>query len=234
MAVHFQGPVLNKDRPVIGARGFFSEMPVGCDPDYVVAQNDFLFSQDYDASDWVVTETQVGATQAIAADAVNGALLLTNSAADDDVVQLQSAEEWLKLAAGKKLWFETKLQISDVTESDFFVGLATTDTSIIAGTTDCVGFRKLDGVATPVAITEDNTSETTTTLAAMTAATDVVLGFYWDGVGSVHFYVNRNWVATHTANIEQTNKLALTFCLQNGEAAAKTMQIDYFFVCKQR
>jgi hypothetical protein len=235
MASHFKGPVKNAVQGNLGLREFFEDLPVGLGPEVVQYFNDFLFAQNYSASDWVVTETQAGATQAIAADELNGALLLTNDAGDDDVCQLQSAEEWCKLSAGKQLWFETKLKISDATQSDIFVGLATTDTSIIAGTTDSVGFRKLDGSTSVASITEDNTTETTTAgVHTIVADTYVTLGFHWNGVNQVKFFVNRSLAATHTANIEQTNKLAVTFTLQNGEAVAKTMTIDYIYVAQER
>lgn len=233
MATRFLGPVKNREK-LDSSRGWFSNLPVGKGPEVVEYFNDFLVSQDYAAGDWVVTETQAGATQAIAADVVNGALLLTNSAADDDVNQLQGAEEWLKLSSGKKLWFEAKIQTSDATQSDLFIGLATTDTSIVAGTTDSCGFRKTDGDPALIAVTEDNTTETTTTLADMADATWVTLGFYWDGASSVSFYVDRALVATHTSNIEQTNALALTLTLQNGEAVAKTLTVDYVYVAQER
>lgn len=233
MPTRFTGPVLNPNKSQ-GAREWFSNLPTSEDPDYVVYWNDFLTAQDYAATDWVVTETQAGATQAIAADEVGGAILLTNSAGDDDVNQLQSAEEFVKLAVGKRLWMEARVKISDATQSDLFIGLATTDASIIAGTTDSVGFRKLDGSTTLSSITEDNTTETTNTAATVVADTYMKLGFYWDGVNAVKFFVDRNLVATHTANIEQTNKLAVTVTLQNGEAVAKTLTVDYVYVGMER
>lgn len=233
MPTRFTGPVLNRER-FDNTRAWFSNLPMHGNPDLVQYFNDFLFAQNYSASDWVVTETDSAATEVITADELNGALTLTNTAADDDIVQLQSAEEWFKMSVGKRAWFETKLKVSDATQSDFFVGFATTDTTIIAGTTDSVGFRKTDGAATLVSLTEDNTSETTNTAATVADATYVTLGFYWDGASSVRFYVNRSLVSTHTATIEQTNKLALTFTLQNGEAVAKTMIIDYIYAAMER
>jgi len=233
MALHFTGPILQSEKSG-GSRQWYSNLPVGEDPSYVSSFNDFLFSQNYAAADWVVTETQAGATQAIAADELNGALLLTNSAADDDVNQLQSTEEAFRLTAGKKMWFECKMKISDATQSDFYIGLATTDTTIIAGTTDSIGFRKLDGSATVSSITEDATVETTNTANTIVTDTYVTYGFYWDGSAKVEFSVDRALTATHTTNIEQTNKLALTFTLQNGEAVAKNLTIDYYYITMER
>lgn len=235
MATRHLGPVQNREK-FDGPRAWFSNLPVGAgtEPDLIQYFNDFLFAQNYAAADWVVTETQAGATQAIAADVVGGALALVNSAADDDVNQLQSAEEWFKLTVGKQAWFECKFKVSDATQSDLYVGFATTDTTIIAGTTDSVGFRKSDGSTTLQSLTEDNTTETANTAVTMADDTYVTVGFHWDGKSLVRFYVNRGLVATHSTNIETTNKLALTLCLQNGEAAAKTLTVDYVYVALER
>jgi hypothetical protein len=238
MATHFTGPVRNRAR-VDGDRAFFSNLPVGHEPDLIEYFNDFLFSKDYVAADWVVTETDAGATQAIAADVTGGALLLTNTATENDILQLQSAEEWFKLTSGKRAWFECRFKVSDATEQDLFIGFATTDTSIIAGTTDSIGFRKLDGSTSLLSITEDNTSETTNAAATLADDTFVTVSFYYDGQSSVSFYLkdsagNRNLTATHTSNIEVTNKLALTFTLMAGEGAAETMSIDYVYVALER
>lgn len=236
MAVRFTGPVLNRERLAgdADARAWFSNLPVGISPDHVVYFNDFLMAQDYAGGDWVVTETDSGATEALAADELNGALLITNTAGATDVVQLQSAEEWFKLSSGKRAWFETKLKLSEVTEIAAFVGFCTTDTTVIAGTTDSVGFRTVDGSAALTSLTEDNTTETTNTVATLVDATYVTLGFYWDGISRVYFFVNRSLKATHSTNIEQTNKLALTLCVTNGEAVAKTLTVDYLYAAMER
>jgi hypothetical protein len=190
---------------------------------------------DYSASDWTLTETDAGATQAVKADHLGGALALTNTNTEDHIVQIQSAEEWIKLSAGKRVWFETRVKMDNVGQNDGFLGFATTDTTILAGTTDSVGFRWVDESAAVTAVTEDNTSETTTSsVHTWVAAAYATLGFYWDGVSAVRFYVNRALVATHTANIEQTNQLALTVTMQAGAAAVDVMDIDYLYVAMER
>ncbi len=229
----FTGPIKNMSKSG-GLRQWFQGLPMGVEPDLCESFNDFLFSKDYVAADWVVTETDAGATEAITADELNGALTITNTAGVADLVQLQSAEECWKMSAGKQLWFETKLKYSEATEIGLFIGLSTTDTTPLV-TTDSVGFRKADGTAAMHTVTEDNTTETTTAaVATLVAATYVTLGFHWDGISTVRFFVNRSLVATHTSNIEQTNKLALTFNLTNGEAVAKTLIIDYYYIAQER
>lgn len=233
MGSHFKGPVQNK-AVEDGDRSWFSELPVGKGPEIVELYNDFLVASDYAAGNWVVSETDAGATQAIAADELNGALLLTNTAGEADVLGLQSAEEFFKMSAGKRAWFETKLKVSaDSSLHNLTVGFMTTDTTPLA-TTDSVGFRKVAASSSILALTEDNTTETTTAVGTLADATYVTLGFYWDGINKVRFYVDRALKATHATNIEQTNKLALTISMTNASAAADTITIDYIYVAMER
>lgn len=236
--MRIRGPVKNVDRSGVAERDWFRNLPIGQEPDYVVYFNDFIKEADYAAADWTITTVELGAgaaTEALAADELGGALLITNDAADNDSDELQLTQDNWKLSAGKRLWWEMRVKVSDATQSDLFLGLATTDTTLIAGTTDSVSFRKDDGSASLYFVTEDNTTETSTTgVATLANDTYVRLGFYWDGISRVRAYVNRALVATHTANIEQTNKMAISMALQNGEAAAKTMTVDYIYCCMER
>lgn len=233
MSTKFTGPVLNRER-FDGSRAWFSNLPVNGNPDLVTYFNDFLVAGNYSASDWVVTETNGAATQGIAADVLNGALALVNTNTEDHVNQIQMAEEWIKLSSGKRVWFETKVKLDNVGQNDGLIGFSTTDTTPLV-TTDCVGFRWADESAAVESITEDNTSETVTAAVhTWVAATYVTLGFYWDGVSAVRFFVDRALVSTHTATIEQTNQLALVYNLQAGAAVADTMTIDYIYVAMER
>lgn len=236
MATHFTGPVLQTELSR-GNREWFSNLPVTSGPDYCVYFNDFLVAQDYAASDWVVTTTEAGAgdaTEAIAADELNGALLLTNDAADNDLDALQSAEEFVACLPGKRMWFETRLKISDADQIDLFVGLSITDTTALASTDQC-GFLLVDGSAALSAVSLKNSSGTTTaSVATLADDTYVRLGFYYDGVSKIKYFVNRGLVAEHTTGVPDDENLAITIHLQNGEAVAKTATIDYFYVCQER
>ena len=78
----------------------------------------FTDFDEYHAVNWTVTETQAGATQALA-NVDGGVLLLTNSAADNDLNALQKVGESFKFEAGKKLFFKARFAVSDATQSDF-------------------------------------------------------------------------------------------------------------------
>jgi hypothetical protein len=64
------------------------------------------YMEDFDyyvAGDWTVTETDAGATEALA-DGDGGLLLLTNTAADNDLVAMQKKGNSFTFTAGKKLF----------------------------------------------------------------------------------------------------------------------------------
>jgi predicted glycoside hydrolase/deacetylase ChbG (UPF0249 family) len=65
--------------------------------------------------------------------------------------------------------------------------------------------------------------------------TFITLGFNYDG-GSVMEYCVNGVVAGTSAvtNLPDDEDLAISFALQNGEAVAKTMTVDYIFVAKER
>lgn len=196
--------------------------------------NDF---DTYVAGDWVVTETQAGATQALTA-GDGGLLLLTNSAADDDLVALQKTPAAFTFTAGKKTFFSARLQVSDATQSDFVVGLQVVDTTPL-DVTDGVYFLKADGAATVSFICrKDATTGSTSAsaIATVASATDTTFAFFYDGVDQVYYAVNGvplgSLVAT-SAFLPDAN-CTISFAIQNGEAVAKTMTVDWVFAAKER
>lgn len=236
MPTRLQGPLLNTEL-ARGEREWFSNMPLSSSPDYCVYFNDFLAAQDYAAADWVITTTEAGAgdaTEALAADERFGALLITNDDADNDLDSLQLTEESWKLEAGERLWLEFRAKVSDADQCDLFLGLNITDTTAL-DTSDRVGFQIDDGNASILCKTEKDSTETSTD-SGLDAAdnTYVKLGIYWDGISAVKFFVNRALVATHTSNVPDDENLCVTMLLQNGEAAAKTLTVDYIYVCAER
>lgn len=202
--------------------------------------NYHTFFQDFDtftAAEWTVTETQAGATQALTA-GDNGLLLLTNSAADDDLNAIQKLPAAWLLEAGKRLYFRCRFKVSDATQSDFVIGLQVVDTTPL-DVTDGIYFLKTDGAATVDFICRKNaTTGSTSASAVATVVSDtfVSLGFYYDGVSKVVYEVNGTPLgaldasSTYLPDIITTVSLAI----QNGEAVAKTMTIDYVFVAKER
>ncbi len=192
--------------------------------------------------DWTITTVEAGAGSAseVLDDAVGGVLKITNDDADNDSDQFQKIGEAFKLAAGKPLYFEARLKVSDVTQSDVLVGLCITDTAMIAGISDGVYFRSDDGDANLDFVTGKNTTETAAdTGVDLSDDTWIVAGFYFDGAGRVTPFVGTNpgdltAYTAHTANIPDDEELTPSFAIQNGEAAATTMYVDYIRVIQKR
>lgn len=196
--------------------------------------NDF---DTYTAGDWVVTETQAGATQALTA-GDGGWLLLTNTAADNDLIALQKTPAAFSFTAGKKAFFKARFKVSDATQSDVVFGLQVVDTTPL-DVTDGIYFLKADGAATVDFICRKNaTTGSTSASAVATLANDtfVELAFFYDGVDRVFYAVDGTVGGSLDASSSYLPDTITTvsFAIQNGEAVAKTMTIDYVYAAIER
>lgn len=187
----------------------------------------------YLAGEWVVTETGV-ATQVLA-NLDGGVLLITNDANDNDASFSQKVGESFLFETGKQLWFESIFQVDDATQSDFIMGLQILDTTPLA-VTDGVFFRKDDGDANiDFVVVKDSTATTTTAVTTVADDVDIKLGFYFDGVDKILIFVNGVALASSvTTNLPDDEVLTISYGIQNGEAAIKTMSIDSIFASKER
>ena len=193
------------------------------------------FMEDFDyylAADWVVTE--VGAATQALADADGGALLITNAAADNDSSFQQKVGESFTIETSRKAYFRARLAVSDALESDFLAGLQITDTTPLDAP-DGVWFQKDDDDALldvrhaiGAVVTED------LGIATVVDATFLTMEWYFDGISRIYYGVD----GTPLGFLEPANltaeELTVSFGIQNGEAVAKTMTVDYMFAAKER
>lgn len=208
-------------------------------PDPTQAHTWFDDFDQYVAADWTITETGTG-TRAVG-NLDNGILVVTNAAADDDANFLQwsgntnaaTVETW-KFVSGKPLWFKSRFKISDATQSDLVLGLAITDTTPLA-VSDGVYFLKEDGSTTLNLLVTKNSTSTTTAAATLADDTYVTVGFVYDGASRIDIYLNDVRVGSSvTTNLPDDEELTITFGIQNGEAVAKILSLDYIFVSAAR
>lgn len=195
-----------------------------------------VFFEDFDyytAADWTVTT--VGAATGALADEDGGVLLLTNAALDNDSEFYNKVGESFLFETGKKVWFEIRFKASDATQSDIVAGLQITDTTPL-DVTDGVFFQKDDGDTNiDFYVEKDNTATTATAVTTLADDTYIRLSFYYNGVDAVEYFVDGvRQGSLATTNLPDDEELTISFGIQNGEAVAKTMSIDYILAAKER
>ncbi len=187
----------------------------------------------YTAADWTITNT--GVSVIALADADGGNLSIATAGADDDASFFNKVGESFLFETGKKIWFKTRFKISDATQSDLVVGLQITDTTPL-DVTDGVFFRKDDGdTNVDFVVEKDNTATTSTAITTLSDDTFITLGFCYDGVSKILFFVDDVQLGSSvTTNLPDDEVLTISFGVQAGEAAAKTLTMDYVFAAKER
>ena len=160
----FKAPV-NYNKPSGRFTGRFPNMPMGVQllSDWVVHKFNFFRVADLPVTTvgWTITATGAGAAT-LTDDVFPPGVNLTNAAADNDSLELQftatdGTGEFLNPPTDCPIYFEIMLSLNDangddssVEQADVFVGLCTTDTTVIDGATDFIGFLKRD-------LTDDST-----------------------------------------------------------------------------
>lgn len=198
----------------------------------------------YVAADWTITETGTG-TRAVG-NLDNGILVITNGASDDDANFLQwsgstnaaTVETW-KWAASKPMWFKARMKVSDATQSDLVFGLQITDTTPL-DVSDGLFFIKSDGSTTLTFRAEKNDTASTVTTGTLANDTYFTAGFAYlpSTLGGPRLDVFFNDVRvgslTTFTNFPDDEELTISFGIQNGEAVAKILSLDYIAVSKER
>lgn len=216
--------------------------------DWNAARSDFftLFTDffTYTVGDWVITTTEAGAGSATEAlsSAAGGVLVITNDDADNDLDAFQWAGgagavvETFKFTAGKKLQFAARFKLLEVLQADLMIGLYITDTDPIGGVTDGIYFRKVDGDATLSLVAEKNSTESAVEVTDLVAGTFVTVEFYYDGSNArIIAYVNGAVAGSvPLTNAPDDEEIALSYVVQNGQAVANVLSIDYIGASQQR
>ncbi len=196
--------------------------------------------QGYTAGEWTLSENGNAGGTATLPDLVNGILLLTGvHVADNDDLQIQAKNDTLLCAANKPLWFEARVAASLVADTAMFIGAVVTDTSILAGWQDGVGFYKEDGAGDASLDFVSDADATPTTVAGVHTLvnnTFVNLAFGWDGTSLLMPFVNGTKGTAITTNINDDVPMAIAFMLavDDGAHPEPTMSIDYYDVWQLR
>lgn len=191
----------------------------------------------YTATDWTVTETQAGATQAIVANGDGGLLALTNTAADNDVNAIELVNKNFLLTTSKAAWFKTRLKVDSGALSDVLVGFVDT----MAALNPAYGiYLYRDAIAGTFRLSIENNGTVTNASADYTVAvsddTYYELAITYDpNTGKVVAWVNNSPVLSiSTLTNFPTVALAPAVGLRNGSAVARTLTVDYILAAKAR
>ena len=200
---------------------------------------------EYHSGIYTITTTEAGsgnASEEITSGA-GGQLLITNDNADNDLDFFQLKGESFKWDSSKRMFFSAKFKTNDATQSEIVMGLQITDTTPL-DVTDGIFFLKIDGDTQPDLIIEKDNSSSLSVLEmnAMEDDTFVTLSFEYDpldvATGGAVFRAYQDDVQvgeiTSTTNAPDDEELTISFGIQNGEAAAKTLTIDFILVAVER
>lgn len=203
----------------------------------ILYENDFLGTEN-----WATTEgcvISVTTTGAIASTAVEGGAILLDTAghtSSDDGLEVQMTQCRVLPTAGRTIAFEARVKMNDATDQ-YFVGLAATDTTLIASgvlddVSDKVGFyheaastdNKISCV-TARADAEDKTAD----VAANADNTYMTVGFVIDGITTVNFYVNGALVESGalTANVPNAAMCLSLVCKTEGTDVDAELTVDW-------
>lgn len=157
-----------------------------------------------------------------------GVLVITTDDAENDGANVQLNGSSFELTSDQHLYFGAKLKINDADQTDVFIGLAVTDTDILGGVTDRIGFQSVDGEAALDFVVEKDSTETKVDdVGTLVDDTYSYVEFYWDGVGLEVFVDGvsvSNPAITNLPN-DVAHRVSLHFL--TGEAVANTCTVDF-------
>ena len=198
------------------------------------------FWDDFDttpiAAQWTLTATSAGSgTSAITVpDADGGLARITTAANENDGIYAEWISETFKLESGKKTWMKCRLSVGDAIQSDWLIGLHSTDTTPHDATMRYI-FESVDGSAAVYFNNDNNTTDSDSgTLHTMVDDTFVTLAAYYDGGTTIQLFVDEAPVATMTSITVPAAEMAVGFGYINGAAGAETADVDYILVIKER
>lgn len=194
-------------------------------------------------SQW--TLTKVGTGTVIAGALRGGQISMTNSAADNDNLNLQLEQSSgvsncpIFPQSGKLIFAEFRFaQQTDATQSDIVIGLAGTGTTDAVGTppTDGIFFRKDDGdTQLDFVSTRNGNSSVEVNIATFVPTAFFKVGFKISGIEMVEFFVNDVKKGEFKSNIPTpSGGLTPIIAIQNGEAVAKRLFVDYIHIAQER
>jgi hypothetical protein len=168
------------------------------------------------------------------------------SVANNDEAYVGGTSAVVALAAGKDLWFETRVKFTEGSTDDanIIAGLSTVyaantlqdDGAGPPANYDGIVFFKVDGGTVWQAETSsgDGTQTTIADVGTRTSGSYTRLGFGVSGISSVTFYIDGVAVGTTTATLPDTN-MRPVWGLKNGaDTTVEGLYVDWFRIAQLR
>lgn len=196
---------------------------------------------------WELTEIASGGTNRVDVDdSVNGILRIATGSSDNDLENLQLQGESFKYILGKRLWCAARLAVTDADDGEAWFGLATADTSLIAGVVDGIYFSKTEtGTDFTFNLTQDSVTTSAACGLTLTDSGFVVLGFAVDTGGVITMFAEDDATAGSATltggtvmdlsdDVPTDEELTLGFAIQTGAASSKSLLVDWVVVAQER
>lgn len=202
---------------------------------------DFLSDTDLNTTDWTFTVTNSTAPTTVTHEH-GGSAAFANATADNDRIEVDETAEWIKLTDGIIMHFQCKAKFSDATQADYGFGIGIIDTDWLGDTaimSDGIFFEKNDGdtnIDLVIAYNATSTSDYVRVAAIGTADTSyhvydlvVIMDPTVDGAGYVYAFIDGAEVVSnyYSSGLPYDEELCIKYGVQNGEAAAKTLTLEY-------
>ena len=185
------------------------------------------------ACEYTVTYIDVGAGTSLFSQGITAGdrALITTAQNENDSCELQVVGTPFQLASGHPLYFGAKVSISDATESDFIVGLASKDSNMIAAHAIAIAdngayFYKLDGGTVIYGAYEKAGTVAATAAGTAMDTSKHIYEICYDGIGAISYYFDGSLVVQATSAYP-TVVLSPSLGLAAGAAAAKTGLVEW-------
>lgn len=182
----------------------------------------FLVSGDVGSSAWTIASSGSGTPLALI-DKRGGWAQSINGSGDNNYYSYFSLSEVAAPVDGSKIWFNTEIELGDVDQMDYFMGLCAKlgSGNLWDNRVDNIGFKLTDGSAVLTAtVANGGVEETESTGVTLTDETEYKLAFVVTGASRVDFYVNSNWVCAITTGLPEDEEMALAHGVRNGQGVA--------------
>jgi hypothetical protein len=183
-----------------------------------------------DPPGWTATVVEVGTgtTEWDALPAEHGSTVITPAANENDGGSYQLLGDAFKFATDNYVYAHVTLEELDADQSDTFFGFAVTDTAILAGVTDRIGFESLDSSASLAFLVEKNSTQTSSAAqGTLVDATALEVEMLYDGpAGVLYGYIDGVRVTSPAlTNLPDDVNMRLSIEHLTGEAVANTLKM---------